>query len=115
VKVGRTPDLITDVEGSPSKVVVDRCTEANSAEHDSRAQAHGTEFKIGQSKHDNPPALVKAGQQPPWVRNSGIYLPKPMYDDFTTLVRQPMAGQRQRQARRSPFQAGQPGTKQSRR
>ena len=54
MKVGRTPDLITDVEGSPSKVVVDRCAEADSAEHDSGAEAHGTDFKISPSKHEVP-------------------------------------------------------------
>jgi hypothetical protein len=54
VKVGRTPNLITDVEGGPSKVVVDRRAEANSAEHDSGAEADGTDFKISQSKHEVP-------------------------------------------------------------
>jgi hypothetical protein len=54
VKVGRMPDLITNVEGGPSKVVVDRCAEANGAEHDSGAEADGTHVKIGQSKHEIP-------------------------------------------------------------
>ena len=56
MKVGRMPDLITDVEGGPSKVVVDRDAEANGAEHDSGEEADGTHFKIGQSKHEIPSA-----------------------------------------------------------
>jgi hypothetical protein len=54
VKVGRMPDLMTDVEGGPSEVVIDRCGEANSAEHDSGAEADGTNLKISQSKHEVP-------------------------------------------------------------
>jgi hypothetical protein len=53
-KVDRTPDLMTDVQGGPSKVVIDRCGKANSAEHDSGAEADGADFKIGQSKHEVP-------------------------------------------------------------
>jgi hypothetical protein len=47
---------MTDVQGGPSKVVIDRGGEANSAEHDSGAEADGTDFKIGQSKHEVPSA-----------------------------------------------------------
>jgi hypothetical protein len=54
VKVDRTPDLMTDVQGGPSKVMIDRCRKANSAEHNSAAEADGADFKIGQSKHEIP-------------------------------------------------------------
>jgi hypothetical protein len=54
VKVGRTPDLMAYMEGSPSKVVVVGCGAANSAEHNGGTEADGADFRIGQSKHGVP-------------------------------------------------------------
>ena len=49
MKVGRTPDLMTDVDGGLSQAAV---SETNGAEHDGGAAADGTDFQIGQSKHE---------------------------------------------------------------
>src|SRR6516164_5221846 len=49
VKLGRTSDLMTDVDGGLSQAAV---SETNGAEHDGGAAADGTDFQISQSKHE---------------------------------------------------------------